>query len=33
LAWGSRDWLDLLFLRFLLFPIASLLTSGHVSLL
>jgi len=33
LARGSRDWLDLLFLRLFLFAIASLLTSGHVSLL
>ena len=33
LAWGGGDCLDLFFLRLLLLPIASLLTSGHVSLL
>jgi hypothetical protein len=33
LAWGSRDYLDLFFLRLLFLPIASLFASGHDNLL
>jgi hypothetical protein len=33
LAWRGGNYLDLLFFRFLGFPIASLLTFGHVDLL